>query len=75
MGNWVTCRALGEDAGFKMSNGTTAVFFDVVALAGSELAQTTWQRKLVYWLIQHDPPEVERKRVLELRQLLTRPER
>jgi hypothetical protein len=41
-----------------MSNGTTAVFFDIVALAGSELARTPWQRKLVYWLIRHDQSRI-----------------
>lgn len=45
MGNVFTAR--GVDARVSMSNGTTAVFCDVLALAGSATAGTPWQKRLI----------------------------
>jgi regulator of sirC expression with transglutaminase-like and TPR domain len=64
-------------------------YLDVFLALNTDAAEERWTRALlrfngglkeaaledVEWLLQHDPPEVERKRVEELRRLLTRPER
>ncbi|MFD3506166.1 hypothetical protein [Nocardia sp. NPDC058666] len=45
MGNRFGARTLGVEV--NMNNGSTDVFCDVIALAGSPLARTTWQQNLV----------------------------
>ena len=50
MGNRIT---FGEDS-LKMSNGLTSVFVDVLTLAGSRLAQTDDEKRLIVWLAEKD---------------------
>lgn len=50
MGNHIT---FGEDS-LKMSSGLTAVFIDVMTLAGSRLAQTVDEKFLIVWLAEND---------------------
>lgn len=38
----------------QMSNGLTAVFIDVLTLAGSRLAQTVDEKRLIVWLAEKD---------------------
>lgn len=54
MGNHIT---FGEDS-LKMSNGLTAVFIDVLTLAGSRLAQTVDEKRLIVWLAEKDQSKV-----------------
>ncbi len=54
MGNHIT---FGEDY-LKMSNGLTAVFIDVMTLAGSRLAQTVDEKRLIVWLAEKDQSAV-----------------
>src|SRR5262249_41272651 len=42
----------------RMSNGRTAVVFDLLAISGTARARTDWERKLVYWLVQQDRERV-----------------
>src|SRR6476661_6447334 len=44
----------GPDDCLKMSNGLTAVFIDVLVLAGSALAATEREKELIVWLAGHD---------------------
>lgn len=50
MGNCIT---FGEDS-LKMNNGLTAVFIDVITLAGSRLARTVDENRLIVWLAEKD---------------------
>lgn len=50
MSNHIT---FGEDS-LQMSNGLTAVFIDVLTLAGSRLAQTVDAKRLIVWLAEKD---------------------
>lgn len=50
MGNHIR---FGEDS-LKMSNGLTAVFIDVMILAGSRLARTVDEKRLIVWLAEKD---------------------
>ncbi|MEV4203911.1 hypothetical protein [Nocardia salmonicida] len=45
MGNRFGARTLGVEV--NMNNGSTDVFCDVIALAGSPIARTAWQQNLV----------------------------
>lgn len=45
MGNCFTAK--GVDDCVRMSNGATSVFCDVMALAGSPVAATPWQQRLI----------------------------
>lgn len=54
MGNRIT---FGEDS-LKMSNGLTSVFIDVLTLAGSRLAQTVDEKRLIVWLAEKDQSKV-----------------
>ena len=49
MGNWI-CFDDTLEPSFKMSNGLTDVFIDYMLLAGSELAQTESERRLIAFL-------------------------
>ena len=42
----------------RMSNGTTAVVFDLLAIAGTTRARTDWEKKLVWWLVAHDQERI-----------------
>ena len=50
MGNHIT---FGEDS-LNMSNGLTAVFIDIMTLAGSRLAQTVDEKRHIVWLAEKD---------------------
>lgn len=50
MGNHI---GFGENS-LKMSNGLTAVFIDVMTLAGSRLAQSDDEKRLIVWLAEKD---------------------
>lgn len=50
MGNHIT---FGEDS-LKMSNGLTAVFIDVLTLAGTRVAQTEDEKRFIVWLAEKD---------------------
>jgi hypothetical protein len=54
VGNQITSERVPGAPELDMSNGLTAVFLDVLALAGSDLATDEWERAFVYWLVQHD---------------------
>jgi hypothetical protein len=44
-----TFTAHGVDESVRMSNGSTSVFFDVLALAGSAVAGSPWQQRLTLY--------------------------
>lgn len=50
MGNHIT---FGENS-LKISNGLTSVFIDVLTLAGSRLAQSDDEKRLIVWLAEKD---------------------
>jgi hypothetical protein len=52
MGNLVTHDRSGGV--LRLSNGATSALLDLLALAGSALATTDWERSLVVWLAEHD---------------------
>ncbi|AKQ68300.1 hypothetical protein A176_005212 [Myxococcus hansupus] len=54
MGNVVTSRLEPGAPDLRMSNGLTAVFFDVLSLAASRHARTPWELRLAQWLVEHD---------------------
>jgi hypothetical protein len=37
-----------------MNNGLTAAFFNVLVIAGTQLAERDWEKRLVFWMAQHD---------------------
>lgn len=47
------CIEFCEDS-LKMGNGLTSVFIDVLTLAGSRLAQTVDEKRLIVWLAEKD---------------------
>jgi hypothetical protein len=52
MGNRICNRKTGDS--LKMQNGATDVFISVLLLAGSDLAETIWEKEFVTWLAGHD---------------------
>src|SRR5215813_8151203 len=42
------------DDSFKIPNGATDVLLSVLLLAGSDLAQTPWEKEFITWLAGHD---------------------
>jgi hypothetical protein len=48
MGNRIWNRKTGDS--LKMQNGATYVFISVLLLAGSDLAETLWEKEFVTWL-------------------------
>jgi hypothetical protein len=54
MGNSITNQRVPGSEPVYMSNGLTSVFFDVMSLAGSALAETPWEQRLAYWIVEHD---------------------
>lgn len=55
MGNFVTSKKVPPGtASFGMSNGLADVFFDVLAIASSDRATTTWEKSFAYWVVRND---------------------
>lgn len=54
MGNFITNTQAGASNYLKLSNGATTVVLSVLALAGSDLASTQWEKELMTWLTEHD---------------------
>ncbi len=54
VGNLVTSDRVAGSVPLQMSNGLTSVLFEVLSIAGSDLAVSPWEKKLVYWLVCHD---------------------
>jgi hypothetical protein len=52
MGNRITNDAAGLS--LKLNNGGTSVLLSVLLLAGSDLAQSEWERELMTWFAGHD---------------------
>ena len=52
MANFISNEAAGLS--LRLSNGATGVLLSVLVLAGSDLAQSTWEQELVTWLAEHD---------------------
>jgi hypothetical protein len=46
--------SITNDASLKMSNGGTSVFLSVLLLAGSDFAESEWEKHLMYWLAEKD---------------------
>ena len=62
VGNRITCERVPGAVSIKMSNGLTSVVLGVLAMAGARRASTDWERKLVYWIADHDQALVGRGR-------------
>lgn len=58
MGNIITNKRVAGSVPLDMSNARTAVMFDVLAIATCDLAESEWQRKLAYWVVQHDQSRI-----------------
>lgn len=58
MANVFTRRRDSGATPVRMSNGTTAVVFDAIAIAGCARARTDWERAAVLWLIEHDQARI-----------------
>lgn len=54
MANLITSEKADPPDEFMMNNGLTSVFFEVLVLAGSSIAETDWEKQLVCWLAEHD---------------------
>ncbi len=54
MANAITSVRQAGSTVVQMSNGLTSVLLDVLAIAGSDLATTPWERAFVSWLVEHD---------------------
>ncbi len=54
MANRITNRAYSDSDSFKMNNGLTSVFIDVLALSASALASTEREKRFAVWLACHD---------------------
>ncbi|HEY4056669.1 MAG TPA: hypothetical protein VGM39_08670, partial [Kofleriaceae bacterium] len=54
MSNSITNDRVTGSAQLRMSNGLTSVLSDVLVIAASDKATTPWEKKLAYWLAQHD---------------------
>jgi hypothetical protein len=52
MGNRICNGKTGDS--FKMQNGATDVFISVLLLAGSDLAETVWEKEFITWLAGRD---------------------
>ena len=58
MGNMITSNQVPGSRPLQMSNSLTSVLLDVLAISGCASAATAWEKKLVYWLVQHDQERV-----------------
>jgi len=38
----------------SLSNGATSVLYEVILLAGSKIAKTTWEKKIMIWIAERD---------------------
>lgn len=54
MANLITCECIPAATPLQMNNGLTAVFLDVLVIAGTQLAERDWEKRLVFWLARHD---------------------
>jgi hypothetical protein len=54
MANLVTSKRVPGSAPLSMSNGLTDVFFEVLAIAGTDRATTVWEKCFAYWLVRGD---------------------
>jgi hypothetical protein len=54
MANRITHRRYGDTTSVGMSNGLTDLFFVVLALSSSALAQTPHEERIALWIAQHD---------------------
>ena len=54
MANLITADALGEHEFVQLSNGSTSVLFSTLLLAGSDLAESAWEVKLMQFLAGRD---------------------
>ena len=54
MANLITADALGEREFIQLSNGLTSVLFSTLLLAGSDLAESAWEIKLMQFLAGRD---------------------
>jgi hypothetical protein len=58
MATVLTSERVPGTAPVPMSNGVTSVFFDVLCLAACGLAASDWEKRLAYFLVQHDPSRI-----------------
>ena len=58
MGNRFTCASVPGTVDVKLSNQATSTLMCALALAGRGRATTPWERKLMYWLVQHDQERI-----------------
>jgi hypothetical protein len=54
MSNLITCERADGAPSLQLSNGSMSVLISVLLLAGSDLAESLWERELVVWLAEHD---------------------
>lgn len=54
MANIISSDSVNEELYIQMNNGLTAVFVDVICLAGSEIAQEIYQKDFMIWFAQRD---------------------
>lgn len=54
MGNIFASRCQPPDRWVDLSNGATAVLLGVIVIAGSDLAASPWQRRLISWIAGRD---------------------
>lgn len=58
MGTVLTSERVLGTSPIQMSNGLTSVLFDVLCLAACSLADSDWEQRLAYFLVQHDQSRV-----------------
>ncbi|MFC7619219.1 hypothetical protein [Microlunatus sp. GCM10028923] len=54
MGNVIGSRGQPRDRWVHLSNAATAVLYSVIVIAGTDLASTPWQRRLISWIAGRD---------------------
>ena len=54
MSNMVTSKRTPGTEPLRMSNGLTDVFLDVLSIASSDRATTTWEKCFAYWVVRND---------------------
>jgi len=58
MATVLTSNRVPGTAPLPMSNGLAAVLFDVLCLAACRLAVSDWEKRLAYFLVQHDQSRI-----------------
>jgi hypothetical protein len=58
MANLFTSVRDPESEPVAMSNGLTAVVFDLIAIVGAARAQSEWEQAVVLWLVEHDQTRI-----------------